>query len=568
MLKILPNFHRRNGLPRWVLFLVIILDFTFSSPALAVTTTISSFPLTIGADPFSVEVHIASASAGTNYLRIDLYKEGMTRYFGETHNGSIWYSGSDGKQYFPVTISSDLVTANFQGRVGNPSVSEYDGSGSYRLRVRRYTASGNYNAPEANASSVLLTINLTNPTPTPTIAPVPTATSTPLPSPTPTPSPTATPSPVSYSTEIYLNEFMANPSEGEREWVEIFNSNGDLVALTEWKIDDGEGGSKPQDFSVNLPARSFYQIFLTSNKLNNGGDTVRLLRPDSSVADSYNYSSSQKGISWAKNGAGNWSETSTSTPGGENKFTLVGGQVHKNNIAELKKLTLGSKIELEAFISVPVDIFSEDEFYVVDDYSGIKVSFSTPSGKKGSLGEKIRVSSTIEEAYNEKYIKTSSYEIISPNGAAPEVIEIATGEAVEANEGRLVKISGKYEGSDGDSFYINDGTGRVKVYLKGSTGIVKLKMSSGDVVEVTGVVSQYGHLKDGSPNFRLIPRYQSDLRNRSGEEKTSGKVLGVATELPRTGPNSWFFGLLLMALGLILRIFSHCRIFSKTSAVS
>ena len=347
---------------------------------------------------------------------------------------------------------------------------------------------------------------------------------------------------------------MPNPEGDEKEWVEIYNSNSAAAELTDWLIDDQEGGSSPQSFTEVLPPLSYRQFFLGSNKLNNDGDTVRLLRSDLSVADSYSYSSSQKGAAWAKETQGNWLETSTATPNEANKFSPVGGSPHQDNVLELKKLVLGSKIELTAFVSVPLDVFSDDEFYVVDDYSGIKISVDNTPEPKPKLGDKVHVASTIEESYSEKYIKSDAYEVRQTDLRFPNPVEVSTGEVTEPNEGKLVKIKGKYQESDGDSFYIDDGTGSAKVYLKSSTGIIKLKMDSGDEMEVQGVVSQYGFLKDGQANYRLMPRFQSDMRNLTEEQRLRGTVLGAATELPVTGGQRAWFSLGSIALGLILKV--------------
>ena len=168
--------------------------------AFAVNVTISDHPQTISADSFNISVSVEGAQAGTNYLRVDLYKEGSSNYFGETYNGSSWYKDSDGKQYFPIEIQSGATwSGQVQAKVGNPTVSEYDNPGSYKMRIRRYTNSGNPGSEDANNSSVTISINVAAPTPTPTPTPKPTATPTPttttISTKSPTPTPKATPIP-------------------------------------------------------------------------------------------------------------------------------------------------------------------------------------------------------------------------------------------------------------------------------------------------------------------------------------------------------------------------------------
>jgi len=176
-------------------FLIISVVFLFSvKDAFAVSITINNYPSQISTDPFDVEVYI-SGYTGKNYLRIDLYKEGTTNYFGETFNGTNWYGDSDGTQYFPI---EGINSTRFQGKIGNPSLTKYSGPGNFKLRIRRYTSSGNQaSGDQQNPVEVQINVSLETPTLTPSLVPTSTPssapTSTPSPKPpTPTPKPTAT----------------------------------------------------------------------------------------------------------------------------------------------------------------------------------------------------------------------------------------------------------------------------------------------------------------------------------------------------------------------------------------
>jgi hypothetical protein len=176
-----------------ICLITFFLAFLFLSPqkVFAVSLLINDPPSAIGSDPFTLSVTVIGASAGTNYLRVDLYKEGTTNYFGETFNGSSWYGDSDGKQYFPVTIPNDNPFI-VQARIGDTIPSTYDGTGEYKLRIRRYTASGNYNNDEAKTSAIPIAIIFPTPTVTPTNSPTPTKTPTPTKVPTQTKAQTVT----------------------------------------------------------------------------------------------------------------------------------------------------------------------------------------------------------------------------------------------------------------------------------------------------------------------------------------------------------------------------------------
>lgn len=204
---------------KFVIFLVFTLIlFLFPSNIYAVTITVDNYPSTITNEMFNVTVTVTGAINAMNYLRVDLYKDGTTNYFGETYNGSDWYSGSDGKSYYPILIENSSASATVQAQLGNPSETEYLGSGVYKLKIRRYTSSGSQSSSDSQVP-VEIQINYQKPTPTPTLTPtqtstatstpsstpVQTKTSTPLPTPTKTASPKPTQTPSNTPTEEPIN---------------------------------------------------------------------------------------------------------------------------------------------------------------------------------------------------------------------------------------------------------------------------------------------------------------------------------------------------------------------------
>ncbi len=170
----------------FALCFVCFLFFLIPNRAFAVTVTINQYPPLVSNDPFSIDVSVLGASAGKNYLRADLYKDGTSNYFGETFSGSDWYGKSDGQKYFPIDIadSKSTASANFQVRIGTPTAGEFPGAGSYKLKIRRYTSSGNP-ASSDDQSPVDIQINYSSPiaTTNPTSNPTSTKTTTKTPTP-------------------------------------------------------------------------------------------------------------------------------------------------------------------------------------------------------------------------------------------------------------------------------------------------------------------------------------------------------------------------------------------------
>lgn len=136
----------------------------------------------------------------------------------------------------------------------------------------------------------------------------------------PSPPPSSTPTDTYSDGGIVLSEFLPNPSEGE-EWVEIRNENEFEVNLVDWFIDDvEEGGGRPVKFSLTLTPFGFGMIPVGRYYFNNGGDVIRLLRPDGVEVERYSYNYGERDCSFAKDKEGKWRLTSDPTPGEANSI--------------------------------------------------------------------------------------------------------------------------------------------------------------------------------------------------------------------------------------------------------
>lgn len=74
--------------------------------------------------------------------------------------------------------------------------------------------------------------------------------------------------------DVVINEFVADPADGEVEWIELCNLTGDNLALADWSVYDG-GGSKTV-VNGTLAARGYYVIEKPKGALNNAGDVIEL----------------------------------------------------------------------------------------------------------------------------------------------------------------------------------------------------------------------------------------------------------------------------------------------------
>ena len=219
----------------------IIFLFLLDRSAFAVTTSIINYPSTITTDSFTITASISGATTATNYLRIDMYKDGSNNYFGETYNGSDWYGGSTYSQYYAISVvSGTFWNGTIMGRIGSPSTTDYDGTGTYKIRVRRYTNAGGYTSSEASNSAQVIAISVPTSTPTPTTAtttPSPTSvppTNTPTNTPTPKLSPTFTATPIaSVSPKLSITQGPTASVLGESESADLESSTSSSKVIVE-----------------------------------------------------------------------------------------------------------------------------------------------------------------------------------------------------------------------------------------------------------------------------------------------------------------------------------------------
>ncbi len=116
-------------------------------------------------------------------------------------------------------------------------------------------------------------------------------------------------------------------------------------------------------------------------------------------------------------------------------------------------------------------------------------------------GAKNTITAYIEDAGGE------NDENISPDEGVPKntvPIKILTGE-YQNYEDYLVVVSGTVVETSGDTFYLDDGSGKAKIYIQEKTGIDKPEMHKGDVFQVTGLVDLYRN------TWRILPRNASEI---------------------------------------------------------
>lgn len=120
------------------------------------------------------------------------------------------------------------------------------------------------------------------------------------------------------SDKLKINEIMATPVAGEKEWVELYYSDSGTASLMGYSLEDASGAT-----TLITNQISSYLVVETKGSLNNDGDTIYLKNPFGQVIDSITYGTklklvSQAGQSIAKDNAGNWQVSTKVTKGTDN----------------------------------------------------------------------------------------------------------------------------------------------------------------------------------------------------------------------------------------------------------
>ncbi|MDP3997316.1 MAG: lamin tail domain-containing protein [bacterium] len=347
---------------------------------------------------------------------------------------------------------------------------------------------------------------------------------------------------IEYSDDVVISELLPNPEglDTAGEFIELYNKGNKEIDLGGWKLTDGSrtyiipAGEK-------IVESGFWVADYGKSKisLGNSGDEVRLLAPDETEKSSVSYGAAAEGQSYNLTDGGNYAWSTTVTKGEKNVITVEEDEEEDEDeekaaddedkkeeaakvitLEEVRNEPLGSKVVVEGVVSVPPGVLGKTVMYLAG--SGIQLYFSKGDWPDFRLGDRVRAEGVVSASGGEARIKLADkQEIIKiKQEDAPEAHQMETGAIGEDTEGWLVTVSGEVVETSGSTFYLDDGSGEVKVYIKPDTGINKPKMKKGMTVTVTGVVSET------SSGYRILPRFQEDV--------IAGQVAG-ASSFPQAG---------------------------------
>lgn len=337
----------------------------------------------------------------------------------------------------------------------------------------------------------------------PTLTPSPTMS----PSPFPTPTPTPTLPLVDYvSWGIRINEVYSSPNIGEKEWVELYNSDTIDHDMTDWTIDDTKSTSSIcKKVGANLiQAKSYLVVECTSSVLNNTGDDAFLISPDQKNIDHLVFPSLKSSQSWSL--IENHWQIGIPTPNEVNKV----GQVLAEStlsIQEAKKQSDGTTVIILGSVIAEPNLLLKNVFYVEDFSGGIRIDGNNiPILHNNEL---VKITGKISQIRNERRIEFDSIQIISTENLIKSK-KVDLSQITTDLVGNLITVSGEVSETSGSTFVLGEGPDSLTINISSYTGIKKPYTRIGYFAKVSGILTQYG-IKDGLPYYRLMPRYQADI---------------------------------------------------------
>lgn len=323
---------------------------------------------------------------------------------------------------------------------------------------------------------------------------------------------------------VRFSELAVNPKGADTsEWIEFENFGEAKVELSGWMIEDTIAGKTSDPVpSLTIPAKGFAVVKMRALRLTlaNTEGAFSLLDPLGEEIDVVEYGEAPDNATLSRDKGGAWQWSRAATPGKANAIVRVaaggvatggGGSLRvryagRVDLDELRELDLGARVETEGVVSALPGSLGSQIFYLGGS-SGIQAFQSRKDFPKLALGDRILVRGELSEAGGERRIKARGRGdiLVQGSGEAPEAHEITSKDMGEGTEGTLVRLKGEVVEAKQGYFVIADDDGEARVTIKSTTGIDSRPVREGDLVALTGIVSE---TKSG---FRILPRFKEDI---------------------------------------------------------
>lgn len=191
-------------------------------------------------------------------------------------------------------------------------------------------------------------------------------------------------------------------------------------------------------------------------------------------------------------------------------------------IAEARTLPLGTVVTVLGTVTTSPGSFEssffDKGFGLQDKSAGIYVSLQ--NALTTAPGAKALVTGTLKDNFGLlTLVPASGFDVVLDRKVHPvQVKRVGTAGVGETTEGRIVRVRGEITQAPvsdlpyGYKLFVDDGSGKVQIFVNVQTGIDLSGLTVGDQVNVTGFSSQF------EDHYEIDPRSQDDIKV-VGEER-------------------------------------------------
>ena len=330
-------------------------------------------------------------------------------------------------------------------------------------------------------------------------------------------------------------------SDGDDEWIEIYNPLDRAVGLGGWQLDDEEGGSRPYTFPLGtvIAPHSYLVLFkkTTGVSLNDAGDTARLIAPTGAVVSEIPYAHAANDGSIARDDKGRLHTNWPPSPGVHNRApetptTPASPPPLLSTLADARHMPLGTRLSVEGVVSVPPHLLGHGIFYVQDAEAGLKIYAPALDLSALHPGDRVRLTGVLRTFHNERELRLES---------AADIVRLDTGEAPTplfvqtalhpAHEGRLVQVDGAVLRWYYNRWWLAVSDAEVEIYVRQSTGLRRPWLERGMHQRIVGIAATWD---DG---MRILPFDATHITTLSSTSASNAARPTVRTA-PRYRPRT------------------------------
>jgi len=325
----------------------------------------------------------------------------------------------------------------------------------------------------------------------------------------------------SYAEKIYINEIFPSPSEGE-EWIELKNNTNEEIDLTNWILDDVEGGSKYYIIpELKIPPHSYISISKSQSGIafNNNGDEVRLFDNEGYLVNKVIYPSTALDKSYIFQD-GNWIWSNTATQEQKNILDEDPPEVMeinaKNDFSKVKKKLRNKssvRVNITGEVIIPRKIVGKNIFYFTSCDKLIKANFySTYKGSKKTTGKKIEITDGYLRRCNKGWClglgKRSDIEIVGK--VKKKKIKDFLVDNKKKSIGEIIEVKGKIDKKSGGYFTVGNNP---RIYIPKVIWDEYIKINNIKSVRYKGgSIEAVGILERVNDNYRVLVKDINDFK--------------------------------------------------------